>query len=258
LEVRAFSGTYCRVSEARNVESRGTSRKRVLFVRGGGWEKADVLQSFVSYVTGGDIAIVLSAANSQEEANQYLGYYTPLMSGATLHPIYTQSTADANRSTFASLSKMKGIFVPGGNPSRLRDLHQTWLGVAIKSAYEKGIPVYTNSASTALVGPYFGWNLWESLLPSLRLLPATFVSHLENPAKYQQSPSDPWKLVDNGHLEQSFGLTAGTLALVQDNEITLSGNGDPQNMMLVYDSKLPRTDHCHYWVLVPGESYTIR
>lgn len=254
---RPFAGSYCRVSDVLSVSRQSNTRNRVLFIRGGGWENAEQLQFFLNYVNGGKIAVVLSAT-TRSSAQQVFNYYASLMS-AQLVPIYTESPAEANDSEIVrKLEGAGGILITGGQPARLRHLLGTRLGVAIQSAHAHGIPVHTNSASTALVGSHFGWNLREAIDNGLFLLPVTFLSHLEDPQKYGQYPSDLWHLIDERINEQSFGLTAGTTAEILDGELTVRGDGGTKEMVLVYDSQLGRTDFCKYWVLLPGESYRLR
>lgn len=246
---------HCHISQAYNYGGKKAAKpERVLWTRGGNWEDLKTLSLFAKYAQGGTAAIILNAAPSAgaEDINYYLDYYKKRMLGTTLEPIYALGS-DADRDEHVqTIKRAKAIVITGGYPDHLRALPKSELGKAIKAAYERGIPVYTNSASVSLVGKYFGWDLKRRHTVGLELLTPTFMSHMERPGKTEEL----WRIVPKAGA-QAFGLTADTLAVINDKELVVYGDDPAKHRVFVYDQRFPRSEVCPFWVLLPGEAFPV-
>lgn len=260
-EVKPYSNNgYCRVTDAVTYQPTGTANTE-LWVRGGGWENGELLSNFASRVKNSSyIAIVLSATqpNGQYNSNYFFKYYQDRMPGANLQRVYTTARNATDPNLIQIIQNAGAIVITGGQADLLRHLKSNvGVGAAIVAAYRNGIPVYTNSASASLVGTYFGWDITKRQVGlGLGLTAPTFVSHLEAPQNYGQGLNDLWALVPN-HSKQSFGLTAGTLTAVNGTTMAVYGSDPSKHFVYVYDQRLPRTENCRYWVLLPGDKFGI-
>lgn len=251
----------CRITDAISYTPTPiTQAKTTLWVRGGGWENQDVLNGFGKYVgSDGYAAIILSATDSSggTGTNYFLNYYRQRMTGVKLVPIHTSNFSDASNSQYVqTVNGAQAIVITGGNTERLRHLVGSPLGQAVVAAHARGIPVYTNSASTSLIGRYFSWNLRQTIRKGLDLLPVSFLSHFDETAKFGQGTQDLWRLVPS-RLSQSFGVTSETIAIIRENQLKVWGNNPTRNLVYVFDSRFPKTANCASWVLRPGETFPL-
>lgn len=255
-DVTPFQNGLCRVSDAIEPVSPPTHPARTLWVRGGGWEGNSTLSTFTDHLTSGQYAaLILSATSASGNTNTqyFLKYYKERMPGVRVQPIYTRQASDAENANYVSVVKgASAILITGGYPDNLRHLVRTALGRAIQQAYLAGIPVYTNSASTSLVGSLFAWDLNQKIQSGLSLLKPAFLSHLERSGH----PEQLWGIVPK-RLQQSFGVWETTTAVIEDQVLTVYGEGST-TLVFVYDQEFPRSAKCRYWVLQAGESFPVK
>ncbi len=190
-------------------------------MKGGGWESRADIEAFEAHVPTGKIAIVLSATTyGANQGTQYFYDYYRARSSHPLIPIYTyeggsgENDADSTKH-LPKIAQAAGIIITGGDPQRLKHLVGNALGQAIHDAYQKGTPVYANSAGLSILGPYFSWNLSSGKFSiGLGLIAAPVISHVNDFNLY----CDLWNLVP-AHSAHGFGIEKDTMAEVVDGHL---------------------------------------
>lgn len=230
--------------------------KRLLFLKGGGWESRADLEVFESRLESGNIAIVLSATTpGGSQGTQYFYDWYRARISRTLLPIYTASGATGDQSAespenIETLSSAAGIIITGGDPNRLKHLVGSPLGDAIRQAYVNGIPIYANSAGLSILGPLFTWSLsGGSPSAGLGLISSPVLSHVNDFNLY----CDLWSIVPS-YAKQGFGISKDTIAVIEDDELRVHENSVGQ----VYHYQTKPRSGCVPSAIAQGEVVRIR